>query len=342
MKRDLSSDNPYPDATLAIRGYRERLTPKSRFKVIEIDFTADPAKDNPVWLAEQYRLLGENMVRREVLRDWTVAAGDAFFPEYSSYGGRPTYEFKCRGLLPTFVFRGWDFGERKPALVWGQVSTRLPHRVYIQRELVPFGLSTYGLADICKFLSGQLPYDEMDIASRSYYDSLLAAHEILPGPWYPDGTHFLDYSGHEVFKSSATVKDGDPRSDYEILASKGIQLQANWVQVTARVKVMRRLLQLQRDGKPLIMIDENCNMVHGMLAGGLGYPKATEANPSPVKPREDAKGFHDIWDATSYPCEQLISLVEDPKPQTRVARVLDTLREEEAEPVDLWIYKEKE
>ena len=314
-KRLSLDDNPYPDARIALRGYRERLTPNTRFKVIEIDFTADPAKDNPEWLAEQYRTLGESKTRREVLRDWTVAAGDAYYPEYANYGGKSTYSFLAKGILPTFVWRGWDFGVRRPCVTWGQIGDS--GRVYVLKCLPLEEADTWTFVDMVQFLSGTLDYEEMLPTAKAIYLGLVASGELRAGPWFPPRCKFMDFSGDECFRRSATVKPGDPTADYDILASKGIVLEAPRVQVMDRVKTLRRLLHRQRDGLPGLMIEEDCNHIHGMLNGGLGFPKATETVPHPEQPRKDG-WWDNIHDSLTYPLAQLVGLTE--RKESRVTR----------------------
>lgn len=311
-KRAPVSDNPYPDARLAQRGYRERLTPNTRFKVIEIDFTADPAKDSPEWLAEQYRKLGEAKTRREVLRDWTVSAGDSFYPEYANYGGKTTYSFVARGLLPTFVFRGWDFGIRRPVCVWGQVGAS--GRVYVLYCMAPEELDTWSFTDLVNFYSGTGRFEDMTDLAKSTYQGYVSSGEWRRGPWFPPGCKFMDFGGDEVFRRTATVKPGDPQADYDILVSKGITLEAPRVAVMDRVKTLRRLLHRQGDGLPGIMIEDGCELVHRMLNGGLGFPKATEAKPHPEQPRKDG-WWDNIHDGLTYPIAQLVPMTEGQPPR---------------------------
>ncbi len=305
-------DNPYPDAVFAIRGYRERLTPRTRFKVIEIDFTADPAKDNPQWLAEQYRLLGEAKTRREVLRDWTVAAGDAFYPEYANYGGKERFAFHARGILQTWVFRGWDFGIRRPVCVWGQLGPT--GRVYILFCIAPEEIDTWTFVDLVRMYSGQMEEVDMLPTAKAMYTGMVASGEWRKGPLFPPGCKFMDFSGDEIFGRSAVAKPGDPAADYDILASKGIVVEAPRVAVVDRVKTLRRILHPQKDGLPGILIEDRCSEVHMMLNGGLGYPKATEAKPHPEQPRKDG-WWDNIHDALTYPIAQLVPMTEGEAPK---------------------------
>jgi hypothetical protein len=312
--RSKVNDNPYgDDALVAIRGYRERLTPGTRYKVIEIDFTADPEKDNPEWLLEQYRLMGESMVRREVLRDWTVAEGSAFYPEYANHGGMARYGFRANGLLIGFVYRGYDFGIRRPVCIWLQIGSS--GRVYVLRELALKDCDAYTFADLVKFYSGQLPEAEMMPSAQEVYAQLLAdGHDR--GPWFPPKVPYLDISGPECFNTTANAKPNDPRTTYDIFAAAGIALEAPRILINDRTEVMRKLLHLDRKGRPSILIDERCPEVHAMFNGGLSFPKGTIDDPTPNHPRKDG-WFDNIHDGLTYPIGQLIPAADKPAPEVR-------------------------
>lgn len=314
------SDNPYPDALVSIRGYRERLTPGTRFKVIEIDFTADPAKDNPEWLAEQYRLLGESKTRREVLRDWTVAAGDAFYPEYSNRGGDTKYRYRFPGLLRQAIIRGWDAGGRHPVVIFMQIAPDLS-RAYILRGLCEFleewYVDTYTLGDLVRCFSGQLPISDLRPSAAAVYP-ILISEGYPPAPWFPAGAQFIDIAGPEIESRTANAKPDDPRTTRDILAAQGIFFEAPRVLIVDRVKVVRKLLHLDPRGRPGILIsdDRTCDPIHDMFNGGLSYPKGTLENPTPVKPRKDG-WFDDIHDALTYPLAELIPAEEREKGTTK-------------------------
>jgi hypothetical protein len=317
----VTDDNPYPPGvcTLAIRGYRERLTPKSRFKVVEIDFTADPAKDSRAWFNDQKRMLGENKVRREVLRDWTVAAGDAFYPEYANNGGMAVYGFRPKGIaVGRPVDRGYDFGFRRPVCVWGQ---EVNDRAYAFRVLAVEQLSGYAFFDLVLFLSGQIDERQMEPAAIEAYSTLIDEGHLSPGPWFPPGVKFEDFGGPEIFNRSAIARSDDPRSNDEIAMSKGIYISAPRVEIVDRESVMRRLLGLDEHGRPSILIDaDRCPEIHAMFNGGLAYPPPTRENPKPSKPRKDGRGNDDIHDALSYWCVQRFPLIG--KPVERPKRIV--------------------
>lgn len=315
-----ADDNPYPDAVRAIRGYRERITPGSKIKVIEIDFTADPSKDSVAWLDARIREQGDAKTRREYLRDWTVATGDAYYPEYANNGGVFTYGFTAKGIVRSRpVGRGWDFGFRKPAVTWGQ---RVGNRAFAYRQLMIANVDTYTLADLVKFLSGEIEQGDMIVSAQAAYDQLVATGVIDEGPWFPRGTVFQDYSGPECFKVSAQVKDGDPKSDYEVLASKGIILSAPRVEILDREKIMRKLLHVDKDGRPGFKADVRCVDIHNMLNGGLAYPPPTRENPKPSKPRKDGH-FDNIHDALTYWLVQEFPLVDARNPGVRQVVYVD-------------------
>ena len=105
-----------------IKGFSIRRTSRG-WLVVEIDPWANPKKDE-AWLEQRRRrAVSEVAFRREHLRDWTSAGGLSFYPEFMERPGR--YIRRAPGLIDGLpVIRGWDFGYRRPALVWLQYSPR--------------------------------------------------------------------------------------------------------------------------------------------------------------------------------------------------------------------------
>jgi len=89
-----------------IRGWLARRT--TRAIVIEVDYFANPDKDEEWATKARAKMPSETAFRRELCRDWTSAAGDAFYPEFRDKKER--FVFVCKGMLDAPIYRGWDFG----------------------------------------------------------------------------------------------------------------------------------------------------------------------------------------------------------------------------------------
>src|SRR5574341_1892477 len=218
--------------------FKTRITPHSRVKVVEIDYRADPGKRSPEWEVETRRkLITDRAWRREMGRDWTLGEGDSFYPEFELFGGRKVYVRKIPGLINGPVYRGWDFGFRKPACCWFQYSAK-SDTVYVLREWSPEDISTHTMADIVKHLSGQLDMERLTPDGMKWLERIHADKTFPPTPWFPRlarPIQFLDFAGPEVTKISPQVEaDKKEKTDYQILQSKGINIQWDSVSPSAR------------------------------------------------------------------------------------------------------------
>lgn len=280
-----------------IQGYRARTTARG-YRVVELDAVADPSRDE-AWLEDaRRRSPSEADFQREVLRNWNITSGDAFYPEFATIG-RPCFEWEPPELLRGPVVRGWDFGWRAPVCVWMQYA-EASDRVYVLREFTPRGISAHHFLAVCQHFSGTVEYGDLEPVPREWVDLTRDTAGMPPPPWFPRGTEFVDLAGPEV-NATQSIAARDPREATlrAVWANSGIVLGIQPGPVKARVDVLRRLLYPRPDGWPGIVISPICTGVLAMLDGGLAYRKATPLNPKPDDPRKD--GYYDnIHDALTY------------------------------------------
>lgn len=275
-----------------------------------LDVHADPSKDDAWVEKERARYRDPRKFRREVLRDWTSAAGTPFYPEWSDHGGEASHVRPATGLLVDQpIVRGWDFGQRYPACVWLQYDPAA-RRVWYLRELMLSGIPGATFRDIVLCLSGQLPLDELSLYARQWVRQV-EADSGMEAPWFAAGPRpiqYLDWGGHEALQERAEVaEDSEERSSAQILASRGIDLQINYGAVRSGHLIMRDLLCTQPDGMPGAWFDPHCrNLIKG-LAGHITYAAPTPANPIQEKIRKD--GFYsNLHEAALYPLPSLVPL----------------------------------
>lgn len=312
--------------------------------VMEIDYWADPEK-TPEWAEKQRRLYTLRQWKREMLRDWTTAEGDAFFPEFTI--NPDLYQLKIPCLSPGPVIRGWDFGFRGPACVWMQV---LPNgRVLVLRELLALHTEIHEFRDLVMYLSGQRELEQLQKDGRKralHFVDMIVNKRKAPWksypkpPWFGGVTKWLDFAGHEANATSGiqTMHNDKPETcAKDVLIAGGIQLQAGAVRKAAREYVFRRLLGQLEDGLPGIIIDPRCKLLVEGFNGGLAYPKPTKLNPQPTEILRDGVYEH-LYDAGGYGVANVVDVTEardvKPKIQVWVGRELKTLEEEEYEKVE--------
>lgn len=292
----------------ALHGYKSRVTSRG-YRVVEIDAWADPSRDQE-WLAEaRKRSPSESDYQREVLRSWETVQGDAYYAEAAKIG-RERYIYDLPQLLRQPVIRGWDFGLRHPVMIALQYAPE-SDRVFVLRAWDPKtdkgaqGIAAHHFRDVCRWLCGEIHYDELlDQTSRDWADlhrEIAGAGQQPMPPWFPKGTEFLDFSGHEAnTPQSISAKDPRDATLADVWRSGGINLATQYGKVKARCDVLRRLLYPRPDGWPGIVVSKWCPQVLAMLMGGLVYKRATPLRPRPEDPKKDGY-YDDINDALSYP-----------------------------------------
>lgn len=303
-----------------IPGFRVRRTSKGAF-IVELDYWADPRKDE-VWAEKMRRgMPSEVQWRREFMRDWTSAAGESYYPEFVA---RPEFYIRaCMKLINAPIIRGWDFGFRHPACVWLQYSP-ISGRAWVLREIMPGGftnesgrIDTGSFADLVLYLSGQVPLEAIQGSPRALQvvNDINATEGMPKTPWFGgEGMaiplRFLDWAGHEALQRGRHPEhDSKERTDADILASKGITLGAYYTTPKARENVIRKLLLSKSDGLPGIFFDPACRLLCEGFGGGIAYPKPTRENPDPGEPAKDGWYEH-VHDALGYPLVQIVPVAD--------------------------------
>lgn len=344
MKHFVASPNTKVKYRADIEGFNIRWTQRG-FCVLEVDYNADPQKRTKAWFKSERRKYTERDWKREMLRDWTTAEGDAFFPEFAT---RPdAYTMKCPCILDGPVVRGWDFGYRAPACVWMQVSPK--GRVMILREILPFNTEVHEFRDLVRYLSGQVSFEYLIKNNR--LRAMHWVHKVQEAkewpynqypkpPWFKGVTEWLDFGGHEArgTKSIQSAHNEKPEvNDLAVLASGGINLNSDYMQKNAREYKVRRLLGSLDDGYAGLLVDPAAALLLAAFKGALAYPKATPVNPSPRDPAKDGV-YDNIWDAASYGVGNSVEISDtrDVKPLRRIWEGRQLVKEGELDRVETY------
>lgn len=297
----------YPNGGLNIRRTKRGVI------VIEMDWWADPGRDRD-WELAMRRLLGDQTFEREYCRNWSIPSGLPFYPEFKQRVEQRILTLP--GLIPGPIYRGWDFGYRRPACVWFQYSPR-QRRIWALRELMPADMDIWSFRALVLYASGERPIEYLEEEPRG----LEWMQRINEDPAYPkmpwfrsqpsDPLKFIDYAGPEANWKSAVVRQHEQERSYnEVLAAAGINLGIRGMEVTDRVEVVRKLLHFHDDGFPAMLIDPRCPLLIKMFNGGLTFKPKTASDPLPNVPNKD--GFYDnIHDAFGYGVEQVVDLVAE-------------------------------
>lgn len=284
-----------------------RLEQRGEWTVLHIDYFADPPKRDPEWAIRMRARLGEQRYRREILRDWAVAAGEPYFLEFAN--DPEAYVYEPPFLLDAPIHVGMDFGLRHPAAAWLQYDEK-NDRVFTLREWMPAQIDAYSFREIVLWLSGEKTIQQLAPYARPWADRLYRDASFPSVPFFPERSQAMNiryWAGHEALMQRAEVTaDTEERSTAEIWEAAGIQLGAYAVPVAARELAIRQLLNKRDDGYPGIFFSPHCrNLVDG-FAGGITFAKGTKANPMPDRAARD--GFYEhLLDGLGYAVVQLSS-----------------------------------
>lgn len=281
-----------------VPGLTAHTTPRG-IRILEIDYWANPSH-NEAWATSARRLYASNKDwRREMDRDWSTPAGDPYFPEFSE-NGEQLYLEMARRMIKSPVVRSLDFGRRKPACTWFQYS-QPSDRIWLYREFMPADLGAHDFADAIKYLSGEIPIDQLAPKARAWVEAYAArpTGSHCPPPWFPLGTRFINIAGKEANQTQANVPEDAWAVTRDLFAHKGIELLIVSPGVFDRNQKVRRFLRVRDDGRPGLIIDPQCEEMIEGFSGAFSYPAPTAAVPVPVKPKDDGH-FINLLDAFGY------------------------------------------
>lgn len=313
--------NDFPDPAC---GYDVRTTKKG-WRVITLHFWAIPERRKPSWRANKELVMGKRKFSREFLLDWDTAEGSSYYPEFAELG-RDKF-IHTLSALPTpgiacTLFRGLDFGGRRPACIWG-VYSHTQDRLWILREFItrsPLrsnvgdGLATHFFRDIVRFYSGDLPFSELDDRGK-YWVDWQTENGYPEGPWFGEGIPWENFTGPETntFQANA-AKDPRDATSARIFATAGIELTYQAGPVKARHEIFRRFLEIRSDGYPGVLIDPSCHEILAALGGAFTFAKETAANQVPDRPRKDGH-YDNLMDALTYAVCAICPSVHMPLPR---------------------------
>lgn len=254
-------------------------TTKKGWQVFEIHYTADPDKRSEEWKQAAMDSMPDlQSYNREFEIDWKSTSGLAFYQAfYKKYAEDKSYYVRAQDIPDgPIIYRGFDFGFRKPACVWAWQDS--DGKLRVLREFTPENIDTYEFREAVRYLSGEIAINDKT------FDNKPRALEWLElvhpeGPWFKRGTKFLDFCGVEAKHVNSVVGDHGEMNDFEIMCAGGVDLYIVNQRVSSGTYIIRQLMKEQEDGSPAILIDPSCTTLVAGLAGGLTFGEGTKATP---------------------------------------------------------------
>jgi hypothetical protein len=234
------------------------------FVVVTVHYSASPDKDAQ-WLEESRKGYPTNMWEREMELNWSTGEGDPVHPSFDK-----TIHTGWFDISKKFeVFRGWDFGRKRPACIWLQNNLDIG-QIIVKREFK---------GDNLHF--SQFIKEVLDISRKEF-----------------NGCRFIDccdpYGG---------VQKGDKSlfSNVEMMSAYGLFPMYQRTNIEKRVQKIEKLLDPKfNKGKPGIVFDKKCVLLVSGMDGGLVLD-------SKEKPKKDKK-YEDVYEAMCYAIDNMKNL----------------------------------
>ena len=302
---------------------------KAGYVIVTIEAGCRPEKRGAEWHKKMLALMGQLAYRREILIDWSIASGSVYYHDFVEKPEK--YVYPAMSYDPALpIYRGWDFGVRRPACLWMQKIGK--DRLNILREFQPENVDPYSFGYAVMYLSGQLSLEQLSPYPRAktwvdrYRDEQPSEfggvqYDFPKPPWFKPGAKFVDFSGPECYAVNKLEGEKGERNDYEILQSLGIQLNVLSQRVSARAALIRRLLLLDESEVPYLRISPHCKILVEGLSGGIAFKKETDNDPEPEAPAKDGYYEH-LHDCLGYAAINLfpVGVEQDPKPLPAATR----------------------
>lgn len=237
--------------------------PKNKFCVMEIHYTADPAKRGSEWKAE----VAASMPRRDFLREYEIS--------WETWEGLPVYadfDVNTHGIkkridpyLGLPLLRGWDFGLTPACLV-----------CQVQEET------------LCAIKE----YIGFNIGVERFSDIVLASCTQLYPSWPDRKKDWIDF----IDPSGFAKKDTDEKSCASVLQSKGLRVVAGEITFTKRKGAVESFLTRRtRDRQCFEVSLDGCPMLVRGFKGGYQYPEhAPDMDANELRPvKNEFSHIHD-------------------------------------------------
>ena len=240
--------------------------PKNKIAVLKIHYSADPDKDTLAWKDQTKIGMSDADWEREYEINFEQQRGSRVIPGYAETIHRK--ELSYNPYLT--VWRGWDFGFRRPACILTQMNEQ-DQWLWLQEFM------------------GQ------DVLFEEFVDFVIAntpQHVKIDGEKVP--LRFRDFCDPAGVQRS----DKDKRSSIEILQAFNIHPIYKKSNPGERARIMRSQFAVRQNGQPGAYVDLQCKIAHDGLMGGWHLPETFMAG---HEDDPDKDGFYEhLFDAAGY------------------------------------------
>ena len=252
-------------------GLNFRRNPGNQLVIADLDFTADPEKRDPEWIARNKATMPPKQWSIEMERSWETYAGKAVFE--GAFHKQLHVAPQVIEANPNYpIYRGWDFGGNQSCVITQIIGRRL----VVLDELPNGGTNTRSFAPTV-----------IAYCNQQYGDNMIYFDVIDPaGMW--------DTQRGETNASNAAVmrdlglrpipgRTNDPRKRI--------------------ADVFELLMRLGDDGRPDLVLNPHCDMLIKGFEGGYHYPEKPSQSRKADRPVKNL--YSHIMDSLQYVCGRL-------------------------------------
>jgi len=261
-------------------GLQTWLNPKNGFRVLDLEFKADPAKRSPEWKIQSQAGVPKAMWNREFGSTWMVYEGKPVYGDYDEeiHVARGTIVVNPRARLVS----GWDGGLNDVNLAWvlGVMNPKDQSILVIDEATVEDGDIT-GLVE--------------------------TAAANLGLEWAKLGGFSLHLVDQAMF-TKTKIANRDGRAMVDVMREHGMSpISGEQSYAKRRTKLSSMMMELHKanDGGlvPKFRIHERCVKLRAALNGGYAYPPNSQGsfNPKPLK---------NIHSHIANACEYMVSRLD--------------------------------
>jgi hypothetical protein len=227
--------------------------PRNNFTVVQIHYTADPAKRAPEWRAQMKASMPRRDWEREYEMSWETWNGLPVYTDFSEEVHAVDDAIMPHLGLP--LLRGWDFG-LTPAAIVCQLQEETLAAIY---EFVAFNMGIERFSDI-----------------------VLQQCAVLFPSWRDKRTQWCDFIDPAGFARAQT----DEKTCASVLQSKGLNPVGGAVNWEARRKSVDHFLTYRTNRGPGFKVSRaNCPLLVQGFKGGYQYPEdAGVIEPAKLRP----------------------------------------------------------
>lgn len=267
-----------------IRGIRDWKNPGNNFCVVKLHYSADPLKSGVEWLQSAKRGMSTNAWEREMEVNFSEGIGQGVFAKDFTQ----LHIAKLQYLPDRILHRGWDFGYRRPAVVFAQMDLK-------------------GHWMVLKSVLGK------DVKITEFAEAIIQRTK----EWFSDIQEIRDYGD----PAGNQVKDTSEKTTVQVLNSYKIYPKTRRSSPTQRIEIIAKKLSTLIEGVPSLLVDINCRDIIDGFEGGYKYPETNSGKSVKDNPLDDGYYIH-LFDALGYMADNLFSLQGTAKGSSRINRVI--------------------